>query len=99
VQKFTNAIHRAQLWVAEHSAEEIADVVLPYFENTDRSIAISSIDRYKQQGSYASDPIVDEKEWNNLLDVMTSAGELKERAPYDKLVTTTFADEAIQSAQ
>lgn len=99
VQKFTNAVHRAQLWVAEHSAEEIADVVLPYFENTDRAIAISAIDRYKQQGSYASDPIVDETEWNNLLDVMTSAGELKERAPYDKLVTTTYADEAIKSVK
>lgn len=46
---------------------------MPYFENVDRGILISSIDRYKQQGSFADDPIIDQEEWNNLLDVMTSA--------------------------
>ena len=99
VQSFTNAIHKAQLWVKEHSAEEIADVVLPYFQNTDRAIAISAIDRYKKQGSYASDPIVDKAEWNNLLDVMSTAGELKERVPYEKLVDTTYAQEAIEASK
>ncbi|EFM12057.1 ABC transporter substrate-binding protein [Paenibacillus curdlanolyticus YK9] len=99
VQSFTNAIHQAQRWVAEHSAEEIADVVLPYFQNTDRAIAVSAIDRYKKQGSYASDPIVDEAEWNNLLDVMTTAGELKERVPYEKLVDTTYAQAAIEASK
>ncbi|GFN30784.1 ABC transporter substrate-binding protein [Paenibacillus xylaniclasticus] len=97
VQGFTNAVRRAQLWVANHSPEEIADVVLPYFDNTDRDIAISAIKRYKEQGSYAQDPIVDEAEWNNLADIMTSAGELKERPAYDKLVDTSFAKESIEA--
>ncbi|MBD2869852.1 ABC transporter substrate-binding protein [Paenibacillus arenilitoris] len=97
VQAFTNAIHKAQLWVEENSAEAIADAVLPYFENVDRDILISSIDRYKQQGSFASDPIIDEAEWNNLLDVITSAGELEKRTEHSELVDTSFAENAIEA--
>lgn len=94
VQSFTNAVHKAQLWVEDNSAEAIADVVLPYFENVDRDILISSIDRYKEQGSFAADPIIDEDEWNNLLDVITSAGELTERTEHGTLVDTGFAEKA-----
>lgn len=96
VQSFTDAVYKAQLWVNEHSAEEIADVVAPYFENVDRDIMVSSIARYKEQGSYATDPIVDEQEWNNLLDVMTSAGELTARTEHSQIVNTTFAEKAIK---
>ncbi|MGO4542093.1 ABC transporter substrate-binding protein [Paenibacillus sp. 2TAB19] len=96
IQSFTNAVHKAQLWVKDNSAEAIADVVLPYFENVDRDILISSIDRYKQQGSFATDPIVDESEWNNLLDVITTAGELEKRTEHDVLVDTSFAEKSIK---
>ncbi|MCA0758534.1 ABC transporter substrate-binding protein [Paenibacillus sp. N4] len=99
VQAFTNAVHKAQLWVNENSAEAIADTVLPYFENVDRDILISSIDRYKQQGSFASDPVIDEAEWNNLLDVMTSAGELEKRTEHSEIVNTEFAEKAIDAVK
>ncbi len=99
IQSFTNAVYKAQRWVADHSAEEIADAVLPYFENVDREILISSIDRYKSQGSFAADPIVDEAEWNNLLDVMTSAGELSKRTEHGEIVNTDFAQAAIDSSK
>jgi NitT/TauT family transport system substrate-binding protein len=94
VQKFTNAIQRAQLWVKEHSPEEIADAILPYFEKTDRDIVVSAVKRYKEQDTYAANPVVDEKEWNNLLDVMENAGELKERVPAGEIVDTSFAEKA-----
>lgn len=99
VQKFTNAIQRAQQWVKEHSPEEIADAVLPYFEKTDRAIVISAIKRYKEQDTYAVNPVVDNEEWNNLLDVMENAGELKERVPADKIVNNSFAEKAEDSVK
>ncbi|MCM3783909.1 ABC transporter substrate-binding protein [Neobacillus mesonae] len=94
VSKFTRGIHKAQLWVEEHKAEEIADVIMPYFKDADRDIIISSVQRYKDQGTYALDPIIDEDEWNNLLDVMENAGELQERVPASAIVDNTFAEEA-----
>ncbi|MCL6602913.1 MAG: ABC transporter substrate-binding protein [Paenibacillus sp.] len=94
VQKFTNAIQRAQLWVKDHSPEEIAAAIMPYFEKTDKDIVISAVKRYKDQDTYAINPVVDDKEWNNLLDVMNNAGELKERVPAEKIVNNTFAEKA-----
>ncbi|WP_238651558.1 ABC transporter substrate-binding protein [Paenibacillus piscarius] len=99
VQKFTNAVQRAQLWVKSHSAEEIADAVMPYFDKTDRSIVISAISRYKEQDTYAVNPVIDEKEWNNLLDVIDYAGELKERIPADTIVDNSFAQKAESSVK
>jgi NitT/TauT family transport system substrate-binding protein len=99
IQSFTDAIHKAQLWVAENNAESIADVVLPFFENVERDILISSIDRYKQQGSFAADPVIDEAEWNNLLDVITTAGELEKRTEHSELVDNSFAEKAIETVK
>ncbi|GGF89602.1 ABC transporter substrate-binding protein [Paenibacillus abyssi] len=96
IQKFTNALHKAQQWVEDSSPEQIADAVLPFFEDTDREIAIMVIERYKNQGSYAADPIVDEEEWNNLLDVMESAGELQQRVEHAELVDNSFAEQAMK---
>lgn len=96
VQSFTNAVYKAQQWVEENDAAAIAKVVAPYFDGVDEDIMKSSIDRYKQQGSYSLDPIIDEQEWNNLLDVMESAGELKTRVELNKIVNLTYARKALE---
>lgn len=94
IQKFTNAVYKGQQWVASHSAKETADVIGKYFEQIDPKILEIAVQRYLEQGSYATDPILDEKEWNQLQDIMDSAGELKQRADYTKLVNTTFATQS-----
>ncbi|MFC2947120.1 ABC transporter substrate-binding protein [Virgibacillus sediminis] len=97
VQKFTNAVYKAQQWVQEHSAEEIAEVIHPYFEDTEIDMLAASIDRYKQQGSFAEDPVLDEEEWENLKDIMDEAGELPTDVPYEELVNTKFAEEVLSN--
>lgn len=94
IQKFTNAIQKAQLWVEQKSIGEITEAILPYFKDVDRSVAEGVVKRYKEQGSYATDPIIDEAEWNNLQDVMETAGELKSRVDHSKLVNNTYAEKA-----
>lgn len=95
VEKFTRAIYRAQKWVAENDASTIAEVIAPYFEDTDLDILTSSIERYKSQGSFAEDPFLDEEEWENLKTIMDEAGELPIDAPYDDLVDTNVAEEVM----
>ncbi|MBR3121045.1 MULTISPECIES: ABC transporter substrate-binding protein [Oceanobacillus] len=92
VEKFTRAIYKAQDWVAENSAEEIAEVIEPYFEDTDLDMLAASIDRYKSQDSFAIDPILDEEEWENLKSIMDEAGELPADVPYTDLVNTDYAE-------
>lgn len=94
VQKFTNAIQKAQKWVEAKSVNEIADAVVSYFPDTDLEIVRSVVKRYKDQGSFAADGMIDEKEWNNLLDVMNSAGELKQKVNWTQLVDNSFAEKA-----
>lgn len=88
VTSFTKAIYEAQLWVDKASSEEIAEVVEPYFEDTSLEMLAASIDRYKEQGSFATDPLLTEEAWNNLQNIMDEAGELPGEAPYEELVNT-----------
>ncbi|MGW6381028.1 ABC transporter substrate-binding protein [Peribacillus butanolivorans] len=92
VQKFTRALKKAQDWVQESDAAEIAKVIQPYFEDTNLDTMETVINRYKEQGSFATDPILDEEEWNNLQDIMDEADELPSRISHDELVNTDFAE-------
>jgi NitT/TauT family transport system substrate-binding protein len=94
VDKFTRALYKAQQWVDQASAKEIADVIAPYFEDTDPGIMETVVDRYKSQGSFATDPVLDEEEWENLQNIMDEAGELPERIDHDTLVNTSIAEKA-----
>ncbi|SFD93390.1 NitT/TauT family transport system substrate-binding protein [Lentibacillus persicus] len=95
IKRFTKAIYNAQQWVQEHSAEEIAAVIEPYFEDTSKEMLAASIERYKNQDSFAADPLLGEDGWNNLKAIMDEAGELPEDIPYGDLVNTTIAEEVI----
>lgn len=92
IEKFTRAIHKAQDFVYEKSAEEVAEAIAPFFEDTDIELIATVVERYRSQESYAKDPILDEEEWNNLQDIMDEAGELPKRMDYDELVNTSFAE-------
>src|SRR3954454_5882390 len=83
VEKFTRAIYKAQQWVNENSSEETAKLIEKYFEDTDLEIIEMAVERYKGQDSFASDPILDEEEWNNLQNIMDEAGELPKRIDYN----------------
>lgn len=97
IVKFTKAIYRAQQWVAENEPEDIAEVLQPFFEDTELDMLASSIERYKNQGSFASDPILKEEDWHNLKNIMEEAGELPEDVPYEELVNTSIAEEVINN--
>lgn len=94
IQKFTNAIHKAQKWILLHTPEETAATIAPHFKDSDPVVLASAVKRYLEQGSYATSPTLTEEAWNNLLDVMDHAGELKERIPMEKLVNNDFAQTA-----
>ncbi|MBB5355082.1 NitT/TauT family transport system substrate-binding protein [Anoxybacillus mongoliensis] len=94
IEKFTRALYKAQQWVQTHDAKEIATVIQPYFENTNITLIEKVVERYKNQGSYATDPILDEEEWNHLQNVMKEANELPSYIDHSILVNTSFAEKA-----
>jgi NitT/TauT family transport system substrate-binding protein len=92
VEKFTRAIYKAQQWVQSHSAQEVTEAIKPQFPDTDVELIATVVERYNSQGSYATDPILDEEEWNNLQDIMEEAGELPKNIDHQTLVNTKVAE-------
>ncbi|CAM3539709.1 ABC transporter substrate-binding protein [Cytobacillus oceanisediminis] len=96
VEKFTRAIYKAQQWVETHSAKETAEAIQGYFDNTELEIIEMVVDRYKGQGSFATDPILDTEEWDNLQNIMDEAGELPKRIEHGTLVNTEIAESVMK---
>ncbi|MCM3670144.1 ABC transporter substrate-binding protein [Mesobacillus maritimus] len=95
VEKFTRALYKAQQWVSESDSAVIAEAIQPFFEDTELEILEMAVDRYKTQGSFATDPILDEEEWNNLQVIMEEAGELPKEVSHEELVNTTIAEKVM----
>lgn len=96
IEKFTRALKKAQDFVYEASVTEVAEAIHPYFEDTDVELIATVVERYREQESFAKDPVLDEEEWNNLQDIMDEAGELPKRMDYNELVDTTFAEKVLE---
>lgn len=96
IQKFTNAIYKGQKWVKENSSEDIAKAVQSFFPDTDITLLSKVIQNYKDIDAWKDTPVLKEESFNLLQDVMTSAGELQKKAPYDKIVNNEYANEAIK---
>jgi NitT/TauT family transport system substrate-binding protein len=92
VEKFTRAVYKAQQWVDTHSSNEITEAIKSYFPDTDVKLISTVVDRYKEQGSFATDPILDVEEWNNLQNIMDEAGELPKEIDHSTLVNTEIAE-------
>ncbi len=96
IQGFTDALQRGMDYVQNHTPEEIAEIIEPQFPETDLETITTIITRYYDQDTWKSNLIFEESSFDLLQDILESAGELEERAPYEDLVTTTFAAKAAQ---
>ena len=94
IQKFTSALQKGMEYVQAHTPEEIAEVIAPQFAETDLGIITTIVKRYYDQDTWKSDLIFEKESFELLEDILEDAGELKERVPYEKLVTTEYARKA-----
>lgn len=90
LQSFTNAIYKALLWVNNNSAEDIAKKIQPSFPATSLEELTIVIERYKSIQAWPSNLTLTEKSFEKLQDIVEMAGELDKRAPYEKLVDTSY---------
>lgn len=96
IQGFTNALQKGMDYVNTHTPEEIAKIIQPQFKETDLDTIITIITRYYEQDTWKKDLVFEEESFELLQDILESAGELEKRAPYEDLVTTTFAKKAVE---
>ena len=92
IEGFTKAIYKGEQWVKEHTAIEIAKAIQEFFPDTTVESLENSVKKYKEIDAWKENPILKEDAFDKLQLIMTEAGELKQKAPYDKIINNTFAE-------
>ena len=92
IEKFTRAVYKGEQWVKEHTALEIAEAIQEFFPDTTIESLETSVQKYKDIDAWKEDPILKEEAFDKLQLIMSEAGELEQKAPYDKVVNNTFAE-------
>lgn len=94
VQAFTDALQKGMDYVRSHTPEEIAKVIAPQFAETDMETLTTIVARYHEQDTWKENLIFEQDAFDLLQNILDDAGVLKERVPYEDLVTREFAEEA-----
>ena len=92
IQKFTEAIYDGQKWVKVHTAKEIAEVIQSFFPDTSVEMLESAVKTYKDIEAWNETPELKEESFERLQEVMTQAGELTQKVPFDKIVNNKYAE-------
>ena len=96
IQAFTDALQQGMEYVNTHTPEEIAASIQPQFSETDTATITTIIRRYQKQDTWKRDLVFSEDSFTLLLDILESAGQLEKRPDYQDVVTTEYAEKALQ---
>ena len=81
-------------YVHAHTPAEIAQVIKPQFDDTDMETLTAIVKRYQEQDTWKEDLIFHKDAFDLLQNILEDSDVLKERVPYEALVTTEFAEKA-----
>jgi NitT/TauT family transport system substrate-binding protein len=95
LHRFARAFYRAQQWLAQHSAEEISQLIAPSFPDIEPVLRTRVLERYLRQQTWARDPLLRQEGFEHLQDILLGAGFITRRYPYSEHVNTEFAQEAM----
>ena len=96
LHSFTRGFYRAQRWLASSEPAAIVDTVAPFFPGTARNVLERSIEQYKTQETWASDPLIRENGFAAMRSILIDGGVVTGRHAYDRLVRPEFALEAMK---
>ena len=71
-------------------------MIHPQFKETPYENVVKIVERYKEQDTWKEDLVFEKESFDLLQNILEEAGELKERVPYEALVTTEFAAAAAE---
>lgn len=96
IQRFTSALQKGMDYVNSHTAEEIAKTIQPQFSDTPLENITKIVKRYQDQDTWKENLIFERSSFELLENILEEAGELQTRVPYENLVTTQFAEQAVK---
>ncbi len=96
VESFLRAIYKAQQWVVKATDEEVAKAMQPFFPDTSIEVLTSVAHNYRTTDSWKSDPVMQEQDFQRLLEVIDGSGELKTKVAFTELVDNSIAEKVMK---
>ena len=90
VHRFIAGYSRALTWLAGATANQVSELVAPFFPDTPPDLITASIARYKDQDNWPPTPHLARPQYDGLQEILVAAGMVKEWQPYEKVVTGEF---------
>lgn len=97
IESFTRALQKGMDYVNTHTASEIAKVISPQFSEMDLDTLTVIVERYRVQNTWKENLIFEQESFELLENILTEFDVLKEKVPYEDLVNTKFAEEAVKN--
>ena len=97
VENFIKALVKGYNFVMTATDEQLLEALRPQFSTTSDSLIISAVRNYIAIGAYASSPVLSQTAWNNMLEIIDNAGELKGNVSHSTAVNTALAQKVLAS--
>ena len=97
LDKFMRALKKGYDYLIGANDEQIVASLKPSFSTTDDDLILASVKNYIRIGAYADSFVLKESSWNNMLDILDNAGELKARVDWNDAVNTSFATKVLNN--
>lgn len=98
LKKFTKALYKAQIWIQNHTAEEIINVILPFFVDADKNLLKKCVENYISADVWCKNPLITKEEINLMEEIMIKGNELTEKIDFEKIVDKSYAKEVIDAS-
>ena len=95
VARFLKGYARALTWLSESEPATGGDMVAPFFPSVAKELIVRSVERYKEQETWPSDPHLAEPEFESLQDILIAAGMVKNHQAYADVVRPELAQAAL----
>lgn len=91
IQKFTNSINKGLDYVWKTDNKTIAKELVEYFPDMTINDLEKMIKRYKDNDAWNKNTYLDKKDFDHMQDIVIEAKIINKKAPYNKLVDTSFS--------
>jgi NitT/TauT family transport system substrate-binding protein len=92
VQKFVNAMVKAEKWIVSHKPDEVARVVVPYFSGMSTDLVKTSVEQDKE--AFSPSGIVSREGHETAVKVFAEAKILNKSVPFEAIVDNSFSEKA-----
>ena len=97
IEAFLRAVVKGYNYLVTATDDQIYEALAPSFSTSTKTSIVTSVKTYINIDAWMSTPIMEESAYNRLLAIMTNAGELDNKVPFEKVVNNSYAQKVINS--